>query len=210
MVMDDREARSGRQPYEKYLARKDGFELLTYMEMRPHPRAADCVLDYLARYKPDTQTRDFCRVKMMLHYPHRHLNKLLHLGNLMSRFPDYQSLHDPPSDYCGELPLAKESFEDPEEVLPSDFDDMVQELPNHPLKVQDIDIFGRRPLNLAMDWSPFVGKYARLSANHKKDLEAEHKVYRDVEDTLDNVVDRLGPGQLLDLAYSCSDSQSQG
>lgn len=34
MVIDDREARSGRNPYEKYLAREDGFELLTYLEMR--------------------------------------------------------------------------------------------------------------------------------------------------------------------------------
>lgn len=161
----------------------------------------------------------------MLHHPHRHLDELLDLDDQHSAtweaaYQRCRDLHDHPPDYYGELPPpVEEPFEDPEEVeeevLRGELEEMARELPNRPLDVQDIDILGRRAIDVTMDWSAFVGKYTGLSVDYWKDLKAENEVNLDVEDISDSVVDRLSPEQLLiynlfmDLAHSYSHSQSQ-
>ncbi|KJK73474.1 hypothetical protein H634G_11287 [Metarhizium anisopliae BRIP 53293] len=173
--------------YRKYLQRNDQHESITYLEYlqsynlktwrRVGANAKKRVLSYFPRYRPveaSTQFHDFCRVKLMMAHPHRSPEELLaddHYGEVGTR----------------ELQAERDEFEQEvhdEPVAVEDWHELARMLPDRPLEEEDIDVLGRRDIDVNYDWTPHVGRYTNediLRGNYWKRRKAESSFSLDVE-----------------------------
>ena len=134
------------------------------------------VLSYFPRYKPKPsdpeQFEQFCRVKLTLSHPHTHPDELLTVGamqfdNYTDAFWQCQNIHDHPDDAYGspgdqELQAEEDEFEDEIHEPPlqdEDWHELARQLPEHPLSQQNLDLLGRRPIDINYNWAPHVGRY---------------------------------------------------
>ncbi|KAL6405464.1 transposase [Ilyonectria robusta] len=213
--------------YRKYLERKDQHEDVTYLEYlqsynlntwrRLAAHAKKRVLSYFPRYKSmeaSSQFNDFCRVKLMMVHPHRFPEELLVVGG--QRFDSFtagymrcRQLHDTHADdHYGEPDTDELTAEDDEfefeaheePIAEEDWHELARVLPDRPLEEEDIDILGRRDIDINYDWTPHVGRYTDdgiLNGDYWKQRKAENTLDLDVDDQPLEARDSLNPEQRL-------------
>ncbi|OAQ57415.2 ATP-dependent DNA helicase PIF1 [Pochonia chlamydosporia 170] len=200
--------------YRKYLERSDQHEDVTYLEYlqsynlktwrRLAANAKKRVLSYFPRYRSmeaSPQFNDFCRVKLMMVHPHRSPQELLIVGAL--RFDSFAAAYKFCREHHGthaddhygepdtnELRAEDDEFEleihkDP--TVEEDWHELARMLPDRPLEEEDIDMLGRRDIDINYDsrWTP---------------LEARDSLNRDQRLVYDTVMDHFlnqEPSQLL-------------
>ncbi|KAF5127214.1 ATP-dependent DNA helicase pif1 [Metarhizium anisopliae] len=222
--------------YRKYLERNDQHEDITYLEYlqsynlktwrRLAGQAKKRVLSYFPRYRSmeaSSQFDDFCRVKLMMAHPHRSPEDLYTVGG--HRFDSFAAAykccrehHDTHSDDhygepdTNELRAEDDEFElevREEPVVEEDWHELAHMLPDRPLEEGDIDILGRRDIDVDYDWTPHVGRYTddgilngdywkqRKAANRRnldvdhQPLEARDSLNRDQRLVYDTVMDHF-------------------
>ncbi|KAM4063188.1 PIF1-like helicase [Hirsutella rhossiliensis] len=203
------------EPYCK-LADQEGTRMVVYVDCRP--------LEHHARsYRVDDDSynlktwRILCanaKKRLMMVHPHRYPEELLTVGG--QRFESFaaayqycrQQHHSHEDDHYGE-PGAKElraeddQFELEEHVDPvveEDWHELARMLPDHPLGEEDIDILGRRDLDVNYDWTPHVGRYTDsgiLTGDYWKQRKAENPMSLEVDDQPLDARDSLNPEQRL-------------
>ncbi|KAK8912376.1 ATP-dependent DNA helicase pif1 [Metarhizium anisopliae] len=213
--------------YRKYLQRNDQHESITYLEYlqsynlktwrRLGVNAKKRVLSYFPRYRPvgaSAQFHDFCRVKLMMAHPHRSPEELLAVDG--QRFESFvtayqccrQRHHFHEDDHYGEVGTAELQAEDDEfeqevhdePIAEEDWHELARMLPDRPLEEEDIDVLGRRDIDVNYDWTPHVGRYADediLRGNYWKRRKAESSFPLDVEHQPLEARDSLNPEQRL-------------
>ncbi|KAM4067595.1 PIF1-like helicase [Hirsutella rhossiliensis] len=171
------------------------------------------VLVYFPRYQADPegqQWSDYCRVKLTLNHPHRRVDELLTFdGRLFSSYVEAFSYcwqhHSHGDDYYGRPKEARlQPQDDLYEALPveEEFDDedwirLAALLPDNPLTQEDLDLLGRRDIDVNYDWTRHVGTYPELRDSYWKDLIASHPMANDVEVLDPHWRDQLNPQQRL-------------
>jgi hypothetical protein len=213
--------------YRKYLQRNDQHESITYLEYlqsynlktwrRLGANAKKRVLSYFPRYRPveaSAQFHDFCRVKLMMAHPHRSPEELLAVDGqwFESFFAAYQccrqrhNFHE--DDHYGEVGTSELQAEDDEfeqevhdePIAEEDWHELARMLPDRPLEEEDIDVLGRRDIDVNYDWTPHVGRYSNediLRGNYWKRRKAESSFPLDVEHQPLEARDSLNPEQRL-------------
>ncbi|KAJ3455288.1 hypothetical protein MRS44_013888 [Fusarium solani] len=213
--------------YRKYLERKDQHEDITYLKYlqsynlntwrRLTAQAKKRVLSYFPRYKSmeaSSQFNDFCRVKLMMVHPHRSPEELLVVGG--QRFDSFtaaymhcrQHYDTHADDHYGEpdtdeLTAEEDEFEleiHEEPIAEEDWHELARMLPDRPLEEEDIDILGRRDIDINYDWTPHVGRYADdgiLNSDYWKQRKAENTLDLDVDDQPLEARDSLNPEQRI-------------
>jgi hypothetical protein len=172
--------------YRKYLERNDQHEDITYLAYlqsynlktwrRLAANAKKRVLSYFPRYKSieaSPQFNDFCRIKLIMVHPHRSPRELLIIDG--QRFDSFaaaykfcrQLHHTHADDHYGD-PDAKELRAEDDEFEPEaheepvteeDWHELARMLPDRPLEEEDINILGRRDIDINYDWTSHVGRY---------------------------------------------------
>ncbi|EFY90645.1 ATP-dependent DNA helicase PIF1 [Metarhizium acridum CQMa 102] len=233
--------------YRRYLLeRNDQHEDATYLEelqsynlktwRRLAANAKKRVLSYFPRYRSveaSPQFGDFCRVKLMMAHPHRSPEELLTVGG--QRFDSFAAAYrfcreqhgdTHADDHYGEpdtneLRAEDDEFElevHEEPIVDEDWHELARMLPDRPLEEEDIDILGRRDIDINYDWTPHVGRYTddgilkgdywkQRKAANRLDLDVDHQpleardsLNRDQRLVYDTVMDRFlnqEPSQLL-------------
>ncbi|KAF6523203.1 hypothetical protein HZS61_014731 [Fusarium oxysporum f. sp. conglutinans] len=213
--------------YRKYLERNDQHEDVTYLEYlqsynlktwrRLAANAKKRVLSYFPRYKSieaSPQFNDFCRVKLMMAHPHRSPRELLVMDG--QRFDSFAAVykfcrqlhHTHADDHYGD-PDAKELRAEDDEFEPEaheepvteeDWHELARMLPDRPLEEEDIDILGRRDIDINYDWTSHIGRYTDdgiLNGDYWKQRKAENLLDLDVDDQPLEARDSLNPEQRL-------------
>ncbi|KID84375.1 ATP-dependent DNA helicase PIF1, partial [Metarhizium majus ARSEF 297] len=213
--------------YRKYLQRNDQHESITYLEYlqsynlktwrRLGANAKKRVLSYFPRYRPvetSAQFHDFCRVKLMMAHPHRSPEELLAVdGQWFESFvAAYQCCrqrhHFHEDDHYGQVGTSELQAEDDEFeqevhdelIAEEDWHELARMLPDRPLEEEDIDVLGRRDIDVNYDWTPHVGRYTNediLRGNYWKQRKAESSFPLDVEHQPLEARDSLNPEQRL-------------
>ncbi|OAQ71916.2 ATP-dependent DNA helicase PIF1 [Pochonia chlamydosporia 170] len=213
--------------YRKYLQRNDQHESVTYLEYlqsynlktwrRLGANAKKRVLSYFPRYRPveaSTQFHDFCRVKLMMTHPHRSPEELLAVGGqwFEAFVAAYQYCrqrhHFHEDDHYGEVGTSELQAEDDEfeqevhdePIAEEDWHELARMLPDRPLEEEDIDVLGRRDIDVNYDWTPHVGRYDNediLRGNYWKRRKAQSSFPLDVEHQPLEARDSLNPEQRL-------------
>ncbi|KAF5133799.1 ATP-dependent DNA helicase PIF1 [Metarhizium anisopliae] len=231
--------------YRKYLERNEQYEDVTYLEYlqsynlktwrRLAAQAKKRVLSCFPRYRSteaSPQFNDFCRVKLMMAHPHRSPEELYVVGG--HRFDSFAAAykccrehHDThPDDHYGEpdtneLRAEDDEFElevHEEPVVEEDWHELARMLPDRPLEEEDIDMLGRRDIDIDYNWTPHVGRYTddgilngdywkQRKARNRLDLDVDHQpleardsLNRDQRLVYDTVMDHFlnqEPSQLL-------------
>lgn len=213
--------------YRKYLQRNDQHESITYLEYlqsynlktwrRLGANAKKRVLSYVPRYRPveaSTQFHDFCRVKVMMAHPHRAPEELLAVDG--QRFESFvaayqccrQRHHFHEDDHYGEVGTNELQAEDDEfeqevhdePIAEEDWHELARMLPDRPLEEEDIDVLGRRDIDVNYDWAPHVGRYTNddiLSGNYWEQRKAESSFHLDVDHQPLEARDALNPEQRI-------------
>ena len=139
-------------------------------------RAKPRVISYFPRYKSITSDPDqfeqFCRVKLTLNHAHSAPDELFtvdrqHFGSYTDAFQRCLQVHNHPDDAYGSPdvpdPQAKEDeFQDEIHNLSlqeEDWHELARQLPEHPLSQEDLDMLGRRDIDINYSWSLHVGQY---------------------------------------------------
>ena len=134
------------------------------------------VISYFPRYKPirsdPDQFEQFCRVKLTLNHAHSVPDELFTVDD--RRFDSYTDafqrclqVHNHPDDAYGSPdvpdPQAEEDeFQDEIHNLSfqeEDWHELARQLPDHPLSHEDLDMLGRRDIDINYSWAPHVGRY---------------------------------------------------
>ncbi|KHO00508.1 ATP-dependent DNA helicase PIF1 [Metarhizium album ARSEF 1941] len=213
--------------YRKYLQRNDQHESITYLEYlqsynlktwrRLGANAKKRVLSYFPRYRPvetSAQFHDFCRVKLMMAHPHRSPEELFAVdGQWFESFvAAYQCCrqrhHFHEDDHYGQVGTSELQAEDDEFeqevhdelIAEEDWHELARMLPDRPLEEEDIDVLGRRDIDVNYDWTPHVGRYTNediLRGNYWKQRKAESSFPLDVEHQPLEARDSLNPEQRL-------------
>ena len=213
--------------YRKYLRRNDQHESITYLEYlqsynlktwrRLGAIAKKRVLSYFPRYRPveaSAQFQDFCRVKLMMAHPHRSPEELLAVDGqgFESFVAAYQCCrqrhHFHEDDHYGEVGANELQAEDDEfeqevhdePIAEEDWYELARMLPDRPLEEEDIDVLGRRDIDVNYDWTPHVGRYTSdgiLRGNYWKQRKAESSSRLDVEHQPLGARDALNPEQRI-------------
>lgn len=139
------------------------------------------------------QYENFCRVKLMLHHPHRDQNELKIVeGDTFETFAEAfeycQEIHPNahPDDYYGDLapPPEPEFEEEPDaaagDITEEEWQELAQQLPNRDLETEDVDLLGNRPVDQAYNWNDHIGRYPDLLLSRHdywKQLKAEHTTH---------------------------------
>ena len=213
--------------YRKYLERNDQHEDITYLEYlqsynlktwrKLAGQAKKRVLSYFPRYRSmeaSSQFDDFCRVKLMMAHPHRSPEDLYTVGG--HRFDSFAAAykccrehHDTHSDDhygepdTNELRAEDDEFElevREEPVVEEDWHELARMLPDRPLEEEDIDILGRRDIDVDYDWTPHVGRYTDdgiLKGDYWKQRKAANRHNLDVDHQPLEARDSLNRGQRL-------------
>ncbi|KID82373.1 ATP-dependent DNA helicase PIF1 [Metarhizium guizhouense ARSEF 977] len=197
--------------YRKYLER-NGHEDITYLEYlqsynlktwrRLAAQAKKRVLSYFPRYRSmesSPQFNDFCRVKLMMAHPHRSPEELLTVGGQQVdsfaaayRFCREQHRDIHADDHYGEpdtneLRAEDDEFElevQEEPTVEEDWHELARMLPDRPLEEEDIDILGRRDIDINYDWTPHIGRYTDdgiLKGDYWKQRKAANRLGLDVD-----------------------------
>ncbi|KAJ2966261.1 hypothetical protein NQ176_g10232 [Zarea fungicola] len=197
--------------YQKYLQRSETYEGITYLDYlqsynlrtwrRLRVNAKHRVFSYSPRYPPveaSPQFHDFCRVKLMMAHPHRSPDELLtvdgqHFESFMAAYQFCRQRHrSHKDDYYGdvgatELHAEEDEFEQEvhdEPVADEDWHDLARMLPDRQLEEEDIDVLGRRDIDVNYDWTPHVGRYTNdgiLNGDYWKQRKAESPMDLNVE-----------------------------
>ncbi|EXU94892.1 PIF1-like helicase [Metarhizium robertsii] len=203
--------------YKKYLERNDQHEEISYLEYlqsynlktwrRLATNAKKRVLSYFPRYRSmeaSPQFNDFCRVKLMMVHTRRSPHELLVVDGLQfdsfaAAYKSCREHHDTHSDdhhgepATDELRAEEDEFEleiHEEPIADEDWHELARMLPDRPLEEENIDILGRRDIDINYDWAP-----PRWTP-----LEARDSLNRDQRLVYDTVVDHFlnqEPSQLL-------------
>ncbi|KJZ67980.1 hypothetical protein HIM_12631 [Hirsutella minnesotensis 3608] len=171
------------------------------------------VLVYFPRYQADPEGQqwpDYCRVKLTLNHPHRRVDDLLTIdgqlfGSHAEAFSYCWQHHSHGDDHYGrpkDAPLQPQ--DDQYKALPveEEFDDedwirLAALLPGNPLTQEDLDLLGRRDIDVNYDWTRHVGTYPELRDSYWKDLIASHPMANDVEVLGPHWRNTLNPQQRL-------------
>ncbi|EXU94568.1 helitron helicase-like domain protein, partial [Metarhizium robertsii] len=210
--------------YRKYLERNEQYE-----------DAKKRVLSYFPRYRSieaSSQFNDFCRVKLMMAHPHRSPEDLYtvcghRFDSFAAAYKCCREHHDTHSDDhygepdTNELGAEDDTFElevHEEPVMEEDWHELARMLPDRPLEEEDIDMLGRRDIDIDYDWTPHVGRYTddgilngdywkQRKARNRLDLDVDHQpleardsLNRDQRLVYDTVMDHFlnqEPSQLL-------------
>ncbi|TWU71531.1 hypothetical protein ED733_000738 [Metarhizium rileyi] len=216
--------------YRKYLERSDQHEDVTYLEYlqlynlktrrRLAANAKKRVLSYFPRYKSieaSPQFNDFCRGKLMMAHPHRSPQELYAVGG--QRFDSFAAAyklcrehHDTHADdhygepETNELRAEDDEFElevHEEPTVEEDWHELARMLPDRPLEEEDIDMLGRRDIDINYDWTPHVGRYTPTTGSNARretaltfdvdhqPLEARDSLNRDQRLVYDTVMDHF-------------------
>ncbi|KAM4055604.1 PIF1-like helicase [Hirsutella rhossiliensis] len=171
------------------------------------------VLVYFPRYQADPEGQqwpDYCRVKLTLNHPHRRVDDLLTFdgqlfGSHAEAFSYCWQHHSHGDDHYGRPKEARlQPQDDQYEALPveEEFDDedwirLAALLPGNPLTQEDLDLLGRRDIDVNYDWTRHVGTYPELRDSYWKDLIASHPMANDVEVLGPHWRNTLNPQQRL-------------
>ncbi|EXU95902.1 AAA ATPase, helitron and PIF1-like helicase domain protein [Metarhizium robertsii] len=187
------------QHVRSYRVDDDSYNLKTWRRLGANAKKR--VLSYFPRYRPveaSTQFHDFCRVKLMMAHPHRSPEELLAVdGQWFESFvAAYQCCrqrhHFHEDDHYGEVGTSElqaehDEFEQEvhdEPVTEEDWHELARMLPDRLLEEEDIDVLGRRVIDVNYDWTPHVGRYTHediLRGNYWKRRKAESSFPLDVE-----------------------------
>ncbi|KAG7429399.1 ATP-dependent DNA helicase PIF1 [Fusarium oxysporum f. sp. raphani] len=102
-----------------------------------------------------------------------------------------------------ELTAEEDEFEleiHEEPIAEEDWHELARMLPDRPLEEEDIDILGRRDIDINYDWTPRVGRYADdgiLNSDYWKQRKAENTLDLDVDDQPLEARDSLNPEQRI-------------
>ncbi|EXU94457.1 PIF1-like helicase [Metarhizium robertsii] len=197
--------------YRRYLERNGQHEDVTYLEYlqsynlktwrRLAANAKKRVLSYFPRYRSieaSSQFNDFCRVKLMMAHPHRSPEDLYTVGG--HRFDSFAAAykccrerHDTHSDDhygepdTNELRAEEDEFElevHEEPAVEEDWHELARMLPDRPLEEEDIDMLGRRDIDIDYDWTPHVGRYTDdgiLNGDYWKQRKTRNRLDLDVD-----------------------------
>ncbi|XP_044718785.1 PIF1-like helicase domain-containing protein [Hirsutella rhossiliensis] len=94
--------------------------------------------------------------------------------------------------------FEREEHEEP--VVEEDWHELARMLPDHPLEEDDIDVLGRRDVDVNYDWTPHVGRYTDdgiLHGDFWKQRKAESPLHLDVDHQPLEARDSLNPEQRL-------------
>ncbi|KAM4061713.1 PIF1-like helicase [Hirsutella rhossiliensis] len=181
--------------YEKYTQRPEALADLSYVSFlkcwnfRPRDpskwkqwqpgniNGRPRVLVYFPRYQADPegqQWSDYCRVKLTLNHPHRRVDDLL---TALSYFLQHHSHGD---DHYGRPKRLDYSLKMINTRLCL-LDSPRRPLPDNSLTQEDLDLLGRRDIDINYDWTQHVGTYPELRDGYWKDLIASHPMANDVE-----------------------------
>jgi ATP-dependent DNA helicase PIF1 len=161
------------------------------------------VLMYYPRYSatPGQYGFDqFCRMKLTLDHPHRHPDELFIVDG--HRYDNYvyafkacyhSDSHQHEDDHYGaygnsdlqaqEDEFQAEDFED--DLLEEDWMELARQLPNRSLSQEDVDLLGRRDVDINFDWTPFIGKFTDpliLQGDYWNQCRESHPRGQEVED----------------------------
>ncbi|KAF5128359.1 ATP-dependent DNA helicase pif1 [Metarhizium anisopliae] len=196
--------------YRRYLERNGQHEDVTYLEYlqsynlktwrRLAANAKKRVLSYFPRYRSieaSSQFNDFCRVKLMMAHPHRSPEDLYTVGG--HRFDSFAAAykccrerHDTHSDDhygepdTNELRAEEDEFElevHEEPAVEEDWHELARMLPDRPLE-EDIDMLGRRDIDINYDWTPHIGRYTDdgiLNGDYWKQRKTRNRLDLDVD-----------------------------
>ncbi|XP_044718718.1 PIF1-like helicase domain-containing protein [Hirsutella rhossiliensis] len=87
-----------------------------------------------------------------------------------------------------------------EPIAEEDWHELAHMLPDRPLEEEDIDVLGRRNIDVNYDWTPHVGRYTNddiLSGNYWEQRKAESSFHLDVEHQPLEARDALNPEQRI-------------
>jgi hypothetical protein len=197
--------------YRKYLERSDQHEHVSYLEYlqlynlktwrRLAANAKKRVLSYFPRYRStelSPQFNDFCRVKLMMAHPHRSPEELYavcgqQFDSFAAAYKFCREHHDAHADdhygepEANELRAEDDEFElevHEEPTVEEDWHGLARMLPDHPLEEEDIDMLGRRDIDINYDWIPHVGRYTDdgiLNGDYWKQRKARSRLDLDVD-----------------------------
>lgn len=175
------------------------------------------VLAYFPRYKSmdaSPQFNNFCRVKLIMAYPYCSPQELLvvsgqQFDSFAAAYKDCRKHHDTHADDhygepdTNELRAEDDEFEPEvheEPIMEEDWHELARMLPDRPLEEEDIDVLGRRDIDINYDWTPHVGRYADddiLNGDYWKQRKAKNPMDLDVDDQPLEACDSLNPEQRL-------------
>ena len=139
-------------------------------------RAKPRVISYFPRYKPiasdPDQFEQFCRVKLTLNHAHSAPDELFivdgqHFGSYTDAFQRCLQVHNHPDDAYGSPDVPDPQAEEDEfqdeihnlSLQEEDWHELAQQLPDHPLSQEDLDMLGRRDIDINYSWVLHVGQY---------------------------------------------------
>uniref|UniRef100_A0A4E9ER58 ATP-dependent DNA helicase n=1 Tax=Gibberella zeae TaxID=5518 RepID=A0A4E9ER58_GIBZA len=188
--IDDQGAsvRASKNTYQKYLTRPDSLQDFSYFRFltrvdftgntntwREFPSAADRILNYFPRYKSllagggHEDYENYCRVKLMLHHPHRSFDQLLevegeHFDTYLLAYQHCMDLHGGahPRDYYDTIP---ELPDEEDEVPPEAWQDLASQLPQHDPDSEEVDLLGNRDIDQGEYWHNVKATFAQESDN---------------------------------------------
>ncbi|XP_044714714.1 PIF1-like helicase domain-containing protein [Hirsutella rhossiliensis] len=152
--------------------------------------------------------------RLMMAHPHRAPEELLAVDG--QRFESFvaayrccrQRHHFHEDDHYGEVGTNELQAEDDEfeqevhdePIAEEDWHELARMLPDRPLEEEDIDVLGRRNIDVNYDWAPHVGRYTNediLSGNYWEQRKAESSFPLDVEHQPLEARDALNPEQRI-------------
>ncbi|KAJ3506470.1 hypothetical protein NM208_g16071 [Fusarium decemcellulare] len=166
-------------------------------------RLADQVLPHTSHVQP------------LLSFSSRLMNKLIAERDYSAQEISYLLLNIPlqhhdthADDHYGEpdtdeLTAEEDEFEleiHEEPIAEEDWHELARMLPDRPLEEEDIDILGRRDIDINYDWTPHVGRYANdgiLNSDYWKQRKAENTLDLDVDNQPLEARDSLNPEQRI-------------
>ncbi|KAM4066719.1 PIF1-like helicase [Hirsutella rhossiliensis] len=203
--------------YEKYTQRPEALADLSYVSFLKcwnfRPRDPSKWKQWQpgnVNGRPRQQWPDYCRAKLTLNHPHRRFDELLTFdGQVFSShvqaFSHCWQHHSHSDDHYGRPKEARlQPQDDQYEALPveEEFDDedwirLAALLPDNPLTQEDLDLLGRRDIDVNYDWTRHVGTYPELRDGYWKDFIASHPMANDVEVLGPHWRNTLNPQQRL-------------
>ncbi|KAM4061282.1 PIF1-like helicase [Hirsutella rhossiliensis] len=195
---------------------QEGTRMVVYVDCRPSEQHARSyrVDDDLYNLKTWRRLGANAKKRLMMAHPHRAPEELLAVdGQLCESFvAAYQCCrrrhHFHEDDHYGEVGTNELQAEDDEfvqevhdePIAEEDWHELAHMLPDRPLEEEDIDVLGRRNIDVNYDWTPHVGRYTNddiLSGNYWEQRKAESSFHLDVEHQPLEARDALNPEQRI-------------
>ncbi|KAM4059613.1 PIF1-like helicase [Hirsutella rhossiliensis] len=170
----------------------EGTRVVVYVDCRPLEQHARSYRVDDDSYNLKTWRRLGANAKkrLMMAHPHRAPEELLAVDG--QRFESFvaayrccrQRHHFHEDDHYGEVGTNELQAEDDEfeqevhdePIAEEDWHELARMLPDRPLEEEDIDVLGRRNIDVNYDWAPHVGRYTNediLSGNYWEQRKAE-------------------------------------